>query len=501
MASKKQDRPYDQDSSGRTRAAQGHRGVYDQATEPPRATLGAGRRPYDQAREARPAAPGFYDQAAEGRRSAPPGAGPLSGATSPHGAAPPTRGAARAHRGMYDQAAPSAAARRAAPQAPPARRAVQGQAEGRPARRAAPERTDEAPARRAAPKQGEGRSARRPPRGQPDGPPPHGPSAGAHTQGQAPGPRAHGQAPPAPTPHPQGRPAPPGEDLLPTPLQERGLARRRRAKRRRALVFSVLLLLAAGIWVLVAFVFKISDIQVTGGSIYDESVILDNFSCRPGDNLFAFNSTAAAAQLAAALPYLETVRITRMPPGTVTIEVTPSVEAYFFVGEGVGVITSPSLKVLRMGDNTGGLPEVRGAVFGDPAPGQPLAFAEQAQADAVGGLLAALRDSQLQNYTALEVGDIYNISLRCENRFVLQLGTSVGLDYKLRLSAEAIYNRLAADATGLLDASSAYTSRSVYYTPGRVDEEVPAVPEGEVPAEGDAAPEGDAPANDAAPAE
>ncbi|MBQ8612304.1 MAG: FtsQ-type POTRA domain-containing protein [Oscillospiraceae bacterium] len=295
------------------------------------------------------------------------------------------------------------------------------------------------------------------------------PAAGSRSNAHI---EAERRAAPRPASRSVQRPRPEQEDDIPLPvtLRERGQAARLRARRRRAVLIGALILLLVGIWVLIAFVFKIGNMQVSGSSIYNETVILEKFGYRVGDNLFTFNKRKAEQEIAGALPYLETVKITRRLPDTVHIEVTGSVEQYCFVQpDGSTVITSPSLKVLRLGSNAAGLLEIRGVSFETPVPGQPLAVTEEENLQAVCDVLAALETGELKNFSALDMSDPFNISFKCEDRFIVRLGTTVNLEYKLRLVGEMIYNSLEPDATGLIDASSAWTSRSAYYRPQAVD--------------------------------
>ncbi len=253
---------------------------------------------------------------------------------------------------------------------------------------------------------------------------------------------------------------------MPVKMRERGQAAKVRARRRRAVALSVLVVLAVGIWALIAFAFKIGEIRVSGSSVYNETVILEQFGYRIGDNLFSFNKKKAAQEIAAALPYLETVSVTRTLPATVHIQVTASEEKYCFVRrDGSTVITTPSLKVLRLGSNPGSLLEISGAAIGTPVPGQPLELGEPEALQSIMLVLEALENGGIRRYSELNISDPYSITVKCEDRFLLKLGTTVDLDYKLELAAEMIYNRLAEDATGVIDAGSAATSRSAYYTP------------------------------------
>ena len=259
---------------------------------------------------------------------------------------------------------------------------------------------------------------------------------------------------------------------LPITLRQRGQAAKRRAKRRRALLFSVLVVLLVGIWVLIAFVFKISEIKITGSSVYTGSVLTESFGYRAGDNLFTFSKRKTADKMLSALPYLETVHIRRQLPGTVRIEVTGSEEKYCFVQpDGSTVITSPTYKVLRLGSNSGGLLSIRGVTFAAPVPGQILApqTEEDTTLQTLGEVLTALEADHIKNYSELDVSDPYAITLKCEDRFILQLGTTVELDYKLRLAAQTMYSQLEADATGIIDVSSAGTGHAAYYRPQAVD--------------------------------
>ncbi len=259
---------------------------------------------------------------------------------------------------------------------------------------------------------------------------------------------------------------------LPTTLRQRGQASRRRANRRRALLLSILVLLLVGIWVLIAFVFKIGEIRVSGSSVYNQTVILENFGYRVGDNLFTFSKRRVQGEMLAALPYLETVKIRRQLPGTVRIEVTASEEKYCFVQQdGSTVITTPSFKVLRVGSNSGGLLSIRGVAFAAPVAGQPLALQQEEDPalQTLTEVLTALEAGHIKSYSELDVSDPYAISLKCEDRFLLQLGTTVELDYKLRLAAKSIYDLLDADAMGVIDVSGAGTSHSAYYRPQAVD--------------------------------
>lgn len=248
----------------------------------------------------------------------------------------------------------------------------------------------------------------------------------------------------------------------PPTLRRREDTRRRRARGRRRLVFSAVLLLAAVLWILLVFVCKIGTITVAGDCIYDDSVILKHFGYHVGDNLYAFRRQKAARQLLEALPYLENVRIRRLLPDRVFIEVEPCAEKYCFVGGSTGLITTADFKVLRQGSNPGNLLTVIGAVTQLQEPGSRIEPSEQLETAAQ--VLEVLEAGYLGRYDDLDVSDPYDLTLKCEGRFLLKLGTTVDLDYKLRLAAETIYHQMGPEETGVIDVSSAHTNHTAYYT-------------------------------------
>ena len=252
------------------------------------------------------------------------------------------------------------------------------------------------------------------------------------------------------------------EPADPPTLRRREDTRRRRARGRRRLVFSAALLLAAVLWILLVFVCKIGVITVEGDTVYDDGVILEHFGYHVGDNLFAFHRQKAVGQLLESLPYLESVRIRRLLPDMVCIEVEPCTEKYCFVGGSTGLITTADFKVLRQGGNPGNLLSVIGVVTQLQEPGSYIEQSEQLEV--AEQVLEVLENGYLQQYADLDVSDPYDLTLRCEGRYLLKLGTTVDLDYKLRLAAETIYHQMGPEETGVIDVSSAHTNHAAYYT-------------------------------------
>lgn len=303
--------------------------------------------------------------------------------------------------------------------------------------------------------------------------------------------------------------------------QRRRLTRgemRRRRRRRRLIAFCLLLALAAlGVALSVTVLFKVEGFRLEGPEkdtpadtgIYTEDAILAALNVPLGENIFQFSIAEKEQAMAAALPYLETIRVRRSLPGTIVVRVTPAVERYALKGEGGWVVLSGGLKVLQVSPNEpSGLIEITGAEPLGPAAGYPLALAEdQAPAPASGaapaasapsaassgaasgqgqnaagtwldtltGLLAGLDERGLaQGVTSLELGGLTEISFFYQGRVQVLLGTANSLDYKLQWAAYLLQNEegdgLLETDRGVLDISHLRADGSIQpvFSPGEV---------------------------------
>ncbi|GEM_PF-3755275 len=256
-----------------------------------------------------------------------------------------------------------------------------------------------------------------------------------------------------------------GEEEASTRLKDRGIARKRRAKRNRRVAFSVLAILAIGFWLLFAFAFKIEVIAFSGISIYDEPVLRSAFGYNEGDHLFSFRKDRAAQAMLDVLPYLETVKISRMIPGNVLVEVTPSVEYYCIRQENTNLITTSSFKALRTGDATPGLLTLSGLNISPWTEGQTVTIPDEEQGFSVETVLETIEQSPVEGLTEIDFTDIYEMKLICNTGINIAIGTYAGLDYKLLLATQSIA-KLPEGSVGLMDVSGAYTGHKAYFTAG-----------------------------------
>lgn len=275
----------------------------------------------------------------------------------------------------------------------------------------------------------------------------------------------------------------------------RKMLRRRRMIRRLTAVVLVLCVAAAGIYLTVTMLFKINAIRVAGpdgGTIteagpYTSSQILEALGVKVEENIFSFDPSAKAAALEKDFPLLEKIKVERVYPSTVVVQVTPATPVYTMQTPGGWISLSAGLKILSADTVQ---PDLLVLYGGEPvsiAPGDQLAYrlpdpalseaaesgaassgdsekvvAQDGRIDALNTLLDALKDRDLlDDVTRIEYADVEEIAFLYQDRISVLLGTLNELDYKLDYAEYMLLNKegkgCAETDTGKLDCSHVKT--------------------------------------------
>ena len=319
----------------------------------------------------------------------------------------------------------------------------------------------------------------------------------------------------------------------------RAAIRRRRIIRRLTAFALLLCVIAAGIYLTVTMLFKISAIQVrtadgvvseAGG--YSSEQIVQALGVNLEENIFSFDPASKAAALEQVFPMLENIRVERDYPGTVVIQVTEAQPAYTMQTSGGWLTLSASLKILSSdAAQPAGLPTLYGGEPVSQNPGTQLSFEQPAPAssvasdsaasdsasgtaeeagdkrlDSLNTLLAALDALGMRgDVTRIEFADPEEMSFLYQDRISVLLGTLNELDYKLKLAQHVLLNAdgsgCAATDTGTLDFTHISMSSTRKFTFAQGEPKLPSgyvIPE---PAAEDTAADDAAPAEEAAASE
>ena len=320
---------------------------------------------------------------------------------------------------------------------------------------------------------------------------------------------------PAPNNAPSGRMRPTEANLRSPSRREskkkrkltRAAIKRRRMMRRLTAFVLLLCVIAAGVYLTMTMLFKISSIQVqtadgtpvseVGGYASDQ--ILEALGVHNEENIFSFDPGQKSKELEKVFPMLEFIHVERIYPGTVVVRVTEAQPAYAMQVEGGWLTLSGSLKILSKDSaQPAGLATLYGGEPVSTTPGDQLDFAavaaasstaDSASADSAASsgaepeadprleslntLMSAL-DSRglLGDVTRIEFADTEEMAFLYQNRISVLLGTLNELDYKLKLAEYVLLNQdgkgCAATDTGLLDLShlSASSTRKFRFAQG-----------------------------------
>lgn len=256
-------------------------------------------------------------------------------------------------------------------------------------------------------------------------------------------------------------------------------------------VVAVVLALSFGI----SIFFKVEVITVSGTDKYDVWTVKEASGIELGENLLSFGKAKAAGKIKTALPYVDSVRIGIKLPDTVNIEikeldvvyaVKDAVEQWWLITSDGRVVDSADLATA--GDYT----QILGVRLAAPVSGQQAVAQEMPEAtpetteamdvptlapvvrasdrlDAALDILQYLEDCGIIGEAAtIDVEDLGNIELQYGQRFLVKLGDTNQLLYKIKLMNAAINgpdeeNRLKDYDSGVLDISFTIKENQIIY--------------------------------------
>jgi len=204
--------------------------------------------------------------------------------------------------------------------------------------------------------------------------------------------------------------------------------------------------------------FRVSNIEVTGADRYTAEEIITASGIKDGDNLMFINRDSAAKQIYTKLIYIGEVTVRRKLPNTVVIEISESgAVAVLETDSGLWLIDRNCrlLEACKTQDAETYI-KVKGLSAVKPQEGVAISVSDEDKPKAafLKGILNAFAS---QNITAeIDSLDLSNpISAQfdyLDGRFIVKLGNSENLDYKIELLMSVV-QKLDAKDTGTIDLS------------------------------------------------
>lgn len=192
--------------------------------------------------------------------------------------------------------------------------------------------------------------------------------------------------------------------------------------------------LAIGITLSLTIFFNITDIKVTGSSIYSAEEIVQHSTIEIGENLFLIDTQECIEKLTESLPYIYDVKITRKLPATLNIEITDATP-FLAIGnyDWTYILTDDRLKVLELTaeakpDSAIMLSET--ALIGG-APGNVLEFEDEETAECVISLVEAIKAVNMTEATSITCKDKNDNYIVYDGRITFKLGNCNNLEAKI----------------------------------------------------------------------
>lgn len=240
------------------------------------------------------------------------------------------------------------------------------------------------------------------------------------------------------------------------------MARRRNYNRKRrgrfGLLYKLLSVLAICVVIVVALTlfFRVNTIDVTGESRYSEAEIIEASGLNTGDNLLLMNKYAIAKDLQRKLPYIALVRINRVLPDTLAIDVTESKAALAVVQEGYTWLVSPEGKIVeqRAASAAADFAKIEGCELLSPAVATFIQMPTErlTQQESLLALMGALDEQEMmEEVDSIRLDDAAVLTMEYMERFRVELPYGADYSYKLRtLRAILDSGRIESNETGVL---------------------------------------------------
>ncbi len=180
--------------------------------------------------------------------------------------------------------------------------------------------------------------------------------------------------------------------------------------------------------------FRVHDIQVYGNSKYSAGQVAEACGVAQGDNLLTMSRGEVAGNVLAALPYVNTVQVTRQLPDTLVITITEYETTFAMTDEsGVYYLVTAGGKIAEKVNEKDAKQHVviQGAMLQSPQVGQ-AAVLGGGLTETVKTVMAELDAAELtEQITSVTVASASKITAFYEDRFEVHLGSSERLAYKL----------------------------------------------------------------------
>lgn len=225
-----------------------------------------------------------------------------------------------------------------------------------------------------------------------------------------------------------------------------------------------MLLIVACVILLTLALFRVRSIEVEGTAHYTNAEIEEAMGVSQGESLIGLKKTRLAARILAKLPYVESVRITKILPGTLHLDLVETEALYASESEYQTTwVLNENEKLLESAEEIQGMPVVQGNLLLMPISGETAQFEDNTKAEKAKEIVLMLKRAGLySNVKYIRFDENGSISILYNDRVWLELGTGEQLEYQLGYFL-GIRDQLEDDESGYLDLTFSSESTAVFH--------------------------------------
>ncbi len=216
-------------------------------------------------------------------------------------------------------------------------------------------------------------------------------------------------------------------------VNKRRKQRRRKIVRRRiikTLIFLLVVALAVFVVLALTVLFPVKNVSAKGSKLYTEAQIVKASGINKEDNIFTLSSARVEEDIHKILPYIDTVKIDRKLPDTVSLSVTDAKEYESYYSGGKYYAVSKRGYVLNQYDKPPEDTFVIKCKGVSAKVGYKIDFKSETTGELVNMLKAELEKQKIK-LNAVDISDEYDIKLTVDDRFEVRLGTDKYLENKV----------------------------------------------------------------------
>lgn len=215
-----------------------------------------------------------------------------------------------------------------------------------------------------------------------------------------------------------------------------------------AIIFAAMILMV----LCMTIFFNIKRINVNGAEVYSRDQIMLIGGVSLDDNLVRTNTDVVEKRLSENLAYIDDVKVTKVYPSTMTIEITQAEKAVEIEHKGKYYVMSKSGKILESGNDTHNkkLPLVKGFELKSLSPNQKVESEDAFKTKILTEMLDKIENLEFKKIKVIDLTDRADITLDYDGRIEILLGSSVDMDYKLTYIKAVIEKSLADGFNGTI---------------------------------------------------